>query len=141
MLTAKQVGLVGNRHVLCTFGLLLRKVELIVFLIFYDITPFQLFDVTVAQSRQGREQCCSLKNITIAWCGGQLIEFLQCQIFTLTFLVVYVLNFGCKVNGQVTINEGLMKCCLEYREISRCRISGYGSLLTTSLGAFCRKAL
>ena len=88
-------------------------------LIFHNITPFQLLDITVAQSCQSGEKGSSSENVTLAWSGGKLVEFLQCEVFTLAFLVVYVLNFGCKVDGQVAIDEGLMKTCLEYREIGR----------------------
>ena len=89
------------------------------FLVFHNIAPLQLFDVTMAQSCQCRKQGCSFENFAIAWCCCQLVEFLQCQILALAFLVVYVLNFGCKVDGQVAIDEGLMKTSLEYREIGR----------------------
>ena len=92
------------------------------FLVFHNIAPLQLFDVTMAQSCQGRKQGCSFEDFAIAWCGCQLVEFFQCQVLALAFLVVYVLNFGCKVNGQVAINEGLVETCLEYREIGGCGI-------------------
>lgn len=88
-------------------------------LVFHNIAPLQLFDVTMAQSYQGRKQGCSFENFAIAWCSCQLVEFFQCQILALTFLVVYVLNFGCKVDGQIAINEGLVETSLEYREIGR----------------------